>query len=325
MWKRERGIRGIGCSTILPPHHTTLTTLSFQNLTNLTLHPVSCSSTTNKLQTTLYETFGKFGRVLNVDIKRDKFTGNNLGYGFIKMSTHEEAMAAKNQLDGTTLAGREMRIGWAQKNTTLFINELDGSISTDELRDIFGAYGPLVKYESFVCRSSGGRFGYVKYRHRTDAENAKASMHRKQVGTHLIRVGWGDNSIQKNCVHFQFTAHGAHITEEDVHKHFSTCGKVVSVNLPAYTDGQLKGFGFVHFDDSDPGYVHHCVLLCCLPSVVGVGYGVRLFGSVSLLIYCFLYFIYLFFFSFFFLFFFIIILYPPSIHPSHTRKKPNSQ
>ena len=56
-----------------------------------------------------------------VDIKRDKQTMRNLGYGFVQMSTHQEAEAAKEKMHETEIQGRKIRVGWAQRNTALFI------------------------------------------------------------------------------------------------------------------------------------------------------------------------------------------------------------
>ena len=56
-----------------------------------------------------------------VDIKRDKQTMRNLGYGFVQMSTHEEAEVAKEKMHEAEIQGRKIRVGWAQRNTALFI------------------------------------------------------------------------------------------------------------------------------------------------------------------------------------------------------------
>ena len=35
--------------------------------------------------------FGRYGRVLGVDVKRDRATSSSLGYGFVQYSTRREA------------------------------------------------------------------------------------------------------------------------------------------------------------------------------------------------------------------------------------------
>lgn len=40
-------------------------------------------------------------QVMSVSIKRDRATGKNLGYGFVKMSSHQEARTAKEAMQVT--------------------------------------------------------------------------------------------------------------------------------------------------------------------------------------------------------------------------------
>jgi RNA recognition motif-containing protein len=70
--------------------------------------------------------------VLSIDIKRDKQTGRNLGYGFIQMSSHAEAVNAKAQLQETEISGRKIRIGWAQRNTALFVGTCTSGFMDDQ-------------------------------------------------------------------------------------------------------------------------------------------------------------------------------------------------
>lgn len=149
------------------------------------------------------ELFNTIGEVAMVDIKRDKVTNNNLGYGFVQMKTRELAVAAKKALHGQELGNRKIRIGWAQKNTTLFIGDLDGTITSEQLRDVFRPFGQIIDEETFV-KSGSMKYGFVRFGTREDAEKAKAEMNRKMVGSRNIRIGWGtsgDNNIQKHCVH----------------------------------------------------------------------------------------------------------------------------
>lgn len=40
-------------------------------------------------------------------------------------------------------------------------------------------------------------------------------------------------------------------TQDDVQKHFETCGTVVDINYPQHEDGKRKGFAFVEFDTDE--------------------------------------------------------------------------
>lgn len=215
--------------------------------------------------------FAKYGEVVHVDIKRDKVTNNNLGYGFVQMKTREQALAAKNGLDGTDIAQRKVRIGWAQKNTTLFIGDLDGTITSDRLKEIFSKYGPLVDEETFV-KGGNGKFGFVRFKNRVDAEKAKAEMNRQPVGARQLRIGWGDNTLQKHCVHVQFNpqllapqqqqqgaaaaaaAAAQQITEQTLQKAFEKYGTITNITLPRYVHNKrLKGYAFIHYQENDSG------------------------------------------------------------------------
>ena len=200
------------------------------------------------------EVFSRYGEVVKVDIKRDKVTHNNLGYGFLQYRTPAQACAGKDALNGAEISNRKVRIGWAQKNTTLFVGDLDGTVNTELLRDIFGEYGELVEDETFV-KPGVGKFGFVRFKNRADAEKAKVGMSRKVIGSRSIRIGWGDNNVQKHCVHVQFNPTGADgLSEERLHSAFRVFGPVDSVSLPRHSNtGRLKGYCFIHFEDSEDG------------------------------------------------------------------------
>lgn len=59
--------------------------------------------------------FSQVGTVEDVFLVMDKMRrGRHKGYGFVTMSTDEEAQAAIEQLDGKDLQGREIRVSVAQ-------------------------------------------------------------------------------------------------------------------------------------------------------------------------------------------------------------------
>eukprot|EP01083_Nonionella_stella_P159348 519743_1 len=44
-----------------------------------------------------------------------------------------------------------------------------------------------------------------------------------------------------------------HLVETDFEDHFCQCGNVIKVSLPRYADKRLKGYGFIHFEESESG------------------------------------------------------------------------
>jgi RNA recognition motif-containing protein len=54
------------------------------------------------------------GTVSDVHIMTDRETGRSRGFGFVEMSTDEEAQAAVQEMDGADLDGRQLRVNEAQ-------------------------------------------------------------------------------------------------------------------------------------------------------------------------------------------------------------------
>jgi RNA recognition motif-containing protein len=62
----------------------------------------------------LNEVFSQAGTVVSVSIPTDKYTGKKRGFGFVEMSSQEEAEEAIKTLNGRALAGREMSVNLAR-------------------------------------------------------------------------------------------------------------------------------------------------------------------------------------------------------------------
>lgn len=62
----------------------------------------------------LRKAFEAFGQVLSVVVIKDKFTGESRGFGFVEMSSNNEAKAAIQGLNGSVLKGRPMNINEAR-------------------------------------------------------------------------------------------------------------------------------------------------------------------------------------------------------------------
>lgn len=58
----------------------------------------------------LRKLFREFGVVTHVSIIRHKHSGKSAGYGFVEMSTGEQAINAAGALEGTVFAGRSLRL-----------------------------------------------------------------------------------------------------------------------------------------------------------------------------------------------------------------------
>ncbi len=62
----------------------------------------------------LNDLFGSHGTVTSTRVITDKFTGQSRGFGFVEMSSSEEANAAITALNGTQLDGRTLTVNEAK-------------------------------------------------------------------------------------------------------------------------------------------------------------------------------------------------------------------
>ena len=71
---------------------------------------LSFDTTENDLQ----DTFAAHGNVMQVDIPQDRMTNKPRGFGFVTMSSKQEADAAVNALNGSELHGRSLTVNEAR-------------------------------------------------------------------------------------------------------------------------------------------------------------------------------------------------------------------
>ena len=62
----------------------------------------------------LAEMFAQAGNVVSAQVVKDRDTGRSRGFGFVEMSTDEEAQNAVNNLNGTDVEGRKIVVNIAR-------------------------------------------------------------------------------------------------------------------------------------------------------------------------------------------------------------------
>lgn len=65
----------------------------------------------------LRQEFERFGNVTSVAVVIDRMSGRSRGFGFVEFSTSEEGQAAMNELNGTSLDGREIVVNEARERS----------------------------------------------------------------------------------------------------------------------------------------------------------------------------------------------------------------
>ena len=62
----------------------------------------------------LAQMFSQAGTVVSAQVVKDRDTGRSRGFGFVEMSTEEEAQNAVNNLNGTDVDGRKIVVNIAR-------------------------------------------------------------------------------------------------------------------------------------------------------------------------------------------------------------------
>lgn len=65
----------------------------------------------------LEELFSAYGNVESARVITDRMTGRSRGFGFVEMSTEEEAEASIQNLNGSQLEGRTLTVNEAKERT----------------------------------------------------------------------------------------------------------------------------------------------------------------------------------------------------------------
>ena len=68
----------------------------------------------NTTENDLRDAFATHGNVVEINLMMDRDTGRPRGFGFVTMSTPEEAQAAMNALSGKQLDGRALTVNVAK-------------------------------------------------------------------------------------------------------------------------------------------------------------------------------------------------------------------
>ncbi len=66
---------------------------------------------------TLQQIFAEYGTVDSASVIIDRDSGRSKGFGFVEMSSDDEAQAAASALDGTEHSGRTIKVNEAKPRT----------------------------------------------------------------------------------------------------------------------------------------------------------------------------------------------------------------
>jgi len=140
--------------------------------------------------------------------------------------------------------------------TSLYVGDLDFSVTDSQLYDLFNQAGQVVSVR--VCRDMSTRrslgYGYVNYNNPQDAARALDLLNFTPLNGKTIRVMYShrDPSIRKSGAANIFIKNlDKAIDNKALHDTFSTFGNILSCKIATDPSGQSKGYGFVQFENDE--------------------------------------------------------------------------
>lgn len=146
-----------------------------------------------------------------------------------------------------------------QKNevpSSLYVGELDPSVTESELYEIFSPLGPVSSIR--VCRDAISKqslgYAYVNYQNQSDGEKALEELNYALIKGKPCRIMWSqrDPSARKNGAGNIFIKNlHPDIDNKTLHETFSAFGKILSCKIATDAQGNSKGFAFVHYAEAE--------------------------------------------------------------------------
>lgn len=153
----------------------------------------------NTTEGSLQEAFSQAGSVVSAQIPLNDM-GKSRGFGFVEMSTDEEAAAAITMFHDKELDGRVLRVneagqggaaagGGAVNNKKLFVGGLAWTTNEDSLMGAFSQAGSVVSVKiplNDMGKSRG--IGFVEMATDEEAQTAISMFHEKELDGRMITV-----------------------------------------------------------------------------------------------------------------------------------------
>lgn len=132
----------------------------------------------------LHDTFAAFGTVLSCKLAVDG-NGQSKGYGFVQFEQEDAAQNAIKRLNGMLINDKQVYVGLfvrrqerertngSPKFTNVYVKNLSETTTDEDLKNIFGNYGPITS--AVIMRDANGNsrgFGFINFQNPDDASAA---------------------------------------------------------------------------------------------------------------------------------------------------------
>jgi len=157
---------------------------------------------------TLKTAFCPFGPIKAVSMSWDPLTQKHKGFAFVDFETPEAAQLALEQMNGTFISGRNIKVGrpsnMPQAQTIIediereskdynriYVGGVHKDLGTDDIRSVFEAFGSIKTCELAPTVIDGRHkgYGFIEYDTLQSCLDAIASMNQFDLGGQYLRVG----------------------------------------------------------------------------------------------------------------------------------------
>ena len=156
----------------------------------------------------LKQMFSPFGPIKSVSMSWDPLTQKHKGFAFIDYETPEAAQLALDQMNGTFLSNRNIKVGRpsnmpqaqaiiediqrdALNYNRVYIGGIHKDLSVDDIKSVFEAFGKIKTCDLAPTMVEGRHkgYGFIEYDTLQSCQDSISSMNQFDLGGQFLRVG----------------------------------------------------------------------------------------------------------------------------------------
>lgn len=264
--------------------------IRYNSMTNLFVNSIPFSVKPREV----YEYFLQFGDISSAKLNED-INGNHMGYGYVTYYSAESTHKAIMETDGKIVWGSKLEVKYFQKktermatfgqaNTKIFVSNLPGNFSENELGELCSKFG-----EVYSVTKDKFDNAIVTFTNEESPLKAKVGLDKQNISGYTISIELYNSKsdkksrmpLDKNSSHYQYQVNEMktqldqyrncnlhvknipfHAKESDIKAAFSKYGDIRSVKIETYAlmtkvndefkEVQTsKGFGYVCFEKEE--------------------------------------------------------------------------
>lgn len=152
--------------------------------------------------------FGQFGPIRSITMSWDAATNKHKGFAFIEFETPEAAQLAYEQMNGSLLGGRNVKVGRpsnmpqaqpiidqmneeSRNHYRIYVSSIHSELTEQDVQSVFEAFG-TIKACNLIRDIQTGKhkgYGFIEFETPQSAQDAIASMNLFDLGGQFLRVG----------------------------------------------------------------------------------------------------------------------------------------